>query len=318
MKVGIVGSGFVGATAAYAIVMRGVARELVLIDRDDKRARAEADDIRHASPFAHPVEVRSGDYSDLAGCKIVILTAGVGQKPGETRLELLGRNAEVFKEVVSRVVSVAPEAILVVATNPVDIMTHLTAKFTSEAGGDPGRVLGSGTTLDTARFRAVLGRTLGVDAQHIHAYVLGEHGDSEVFNWSAISIGGLPLTAFPKAECGVGTGNLDRAAIEDEVRGAAYRIIEGKKATYYGIGSALARIVEIISRDQRAILTVCAPPTKDDCILPGLEGVTLSLPRLVGGSGIITTLTPSLNSDELDSLRKSAGIISNAINSISF
>jgi L-lactate dehydrogenase len=316
MKVGIVGSGFVGATAAYAIVMRGVAREIVLVDLDEKRSRAEADDIRHAAPFAHPVEVRSGTYADLGGCGIVILTAGVGQKPGETRLELLGRNAEVFREVVSRVVSVAPQAILVVATNPVDIMTHLTARFTREAGGNPLHVLGSGTTLDTARFRAVLGRKLGVDAQHIHAYVLGEHGDSEVFNWSAVSIGGLPLASFPKAECGVGIKELDRAAIEDEVRGAAYRIIEGKKATYYGIGSALARIVEIISRDQRSILTVCAPPTKEDCVICGLEDVTLSLPRLVGGSGVIATLTPSLDSEEAESLRKSAGIIATAIHSI--
>jgi len=316
MKVGIVGSGFVGSTAAYAIVMRGVAREVILVDRDEKRAQAEAEDIRHAAPFAHPVEARSGDYADLSGCKIVILTAGVGQRPGETRLELLGRNAAVFKEVVGRVVSAAPEAVLVVATNPVDIMTHLTARFAAEAGIPAGRVLGSGTTLDTARFRAVLGRKLGVDSQHIHAYVLGEHGDSEVFNWSAVSVGGLPLASFPSEDCGSGTARLDRAAIEEEVRGAAYRIIEGKKATYYGIGSALARIVEIISKDQRSIMTVCSPPKDGDCVPAGLEGATISLPRLVGGSGVIATMAPSLDPAEAEALSLSAGIVKEAIDSI--
>jgi len=316
MKVGIVGSGFVGATAAYAIVMRGVAREVVLVDLDEKRARAEADDIRHAVPFAHPVEVRSGGYPDLAGCKIVILTAGVGQRPGETRLELLVRNAAIFKDVVASVVSAAPDAILVVATNPVDIMTHLTARFASLAGIGPGRVLGSGTTLDTARFRAVLGRRLGVDAQHVHAYVLGEHGDSEVFNWSAVSVGGLPLASFPSVDCGEGIDDAERAAIEDEVRGAAYRIIEGKKATYYGIGSALARIVETISRDQRTILTVTAPPRAEDCLPAGLEGATISLPRLVGGSGLIATMAPSLDDREAEALRASARVVMNAIDSI--
>jgi L-lactate dehydrogenase len=316
MKVGIVGSGFVGATAAYAIVMRGVAREVVLVDLDEKRARSEADDIRHAVPFAYPVEVRSGGYPDLAGCGIVILTAGVGQRPGETRLQLLGRNAAIFKEVVARVASAAPDSILVVATNPVDIMTHLTARFAASAGIGSGRVLGSGTTLDTARFRAVLGGRLGVDSQHVHAYVLGEHGDSEVFNWSAISVGGLPLASFPSVDCGSRIEARDKAAIEDEVRGAAYRIIEGKKATYYGIGSALARIVETISRDQRAILTVCAPPRADDCVPDGLGGATISLPRLVGGAGVLATMAPSLDEAEARALAASALVVMGAIDSI--
>jgi L-lactate dehydrogenase len=316
VKVGIVGSGFVGATAAYAIVMRGVAREVVLVDLDVKRSRAEAEDIRHAAPFAHPVEVRSGGYGDLAGCGIVILTAGVGQRPGETRLELLGRNAAIFEEVVARVAEAAPGAVLVVATNPVDIMTHLTARFAARSGIGPGRVLGSGTTLDTARFRAVLGGKLGVDAQHVHAYVLGEHGDSEVFNWSAVSVGGLPLASFPSVDCGSGIDGPDRAEIEDEVRGAAYRIIEGKKATYYGIGSALARIVETVSRDQRAILTVCAPPRDGDCVPDSLGGATISLPRLVGGAGILATMAPSLDAREAEALAASARVVMEAIDSL--
>src|SRR5256714_4326276 len=157
MKVGIVGSGFVGATAGYALVMRGVGREIVLVDKNAARAVAEADDIRHAVPFAHPLDVRAGDYPDLAGCRVVVLCAGVGQKPGETRLQLLQRNAGVFREVVPSVLKHAPEAVLVVASNPVDVMTHLAARFAADCGVPRGRVLGSGTTLDTARFRSLLG-----------------------------------------------------------------------------------------------------------------------------------------------------------------
>ena len=268
MKVGIVGSGFVGATAAYAIVMRGVAREVVLVDADERRAIAEADDIRHAVPFANPVEVRAGRYSDLGGSGVVILAAGVGQKPGETRLELLERNAAIFKVVVGEVVTSAPQAILLVASNPVDAMTYLAATYSGVAGLPPGKVLGSGTTLDTARFRSLLGRRLGVDSQHVHAYVLGEHGDSEVFNWSQVSVAGMSLADFTPADC----ARLDASAreeIEEDVRGAANRIILGKKATYYGIGSALARIVEAILHDQRSILTVCAPVVADPCATGG-------------------------------------------------
>ncbi|HEY3476223.1 MAG TPA: NAD(P)-binding protein, partial [Anaerolineales bacterium] len=177
MKTGIVGSGFVGATAAYALVMRGVGRRLVLVDQNRARAESEADDIRHAVPFAHPLEVTAGDYADLAGCKVVIVSAGVGQKPGETRLQLLERNAQVFKQVIPGILQHAPETILLIATNPVDVMTHLAARYAREYGVPSSRVIGSGTTLDTARLRSLIGRHLQVDSQHIHAYVLGEHGD---------------------------------------------------------------------------------------------------------------------------------------------
>src|SRR5262245_59272425 len=184
MKVGVVGSGLVGATAAYALVMQGVGREIVLVDLNAERAVAEADDIRHAVPFAHPLEVRAGGYEDLAGCRAVVLCAGVGQKPGETRLNLLRRNAAVFREVVPAVLAHAPEAVLVVASNPVDVMTHLAARYATRSGAPPGRVLGSGTTLDTARFRSLIGGHCGVDPHHVHGYVIGEHGDSEVLTWS--------------------------------------------------------------------------------------------------------------------------------------
>lgn len=311
MKVGIVGSGMVGATAAYAIVMQGVAREVVLVDVNKPRAQADADDILHAVPFAYPVEVTAGEYSDLSGCRIVILTAGVNQKPDETRLHLLGRNAAIFQQVVPSVLSFAPEAILLVATNPVDIMTHLTARYASQNGVPSSRVLGSGTTLDTARFRALLGRQLGIDPQHVHAYVLGEHGDSEVLNWSAVTVGGMPLETFCQVRH-TQVCDADWKLIDEQVRHAAYHIIAGKGATYYGISSALARIVEIILRDQRAILTVCTPVAD----AAGVKDITVSLPNLIGGSGALETIPPSLNEAEMVALHASAMIVKNAIDSL--
>src|SRR3954471_12751416 len=258
MKVGVVGTGFVGSTAAYALVMRGVGREIVLVDRNASRAAAEADDLRHAIPFAHPLDVRAGTYEDLDGCRVVVLCAGVGQKPGETRLQLLQRNAQVFREVVPAVLKQAPEAVLVVATNPVDVMTHVASRFARDCGVPVGRVLGSGTALDTARFRSLLGAHCGIDAHHVHAYVIGEHGDTEVLTWSLATVGGMPLAELARLR-GVDLSEPIRKDIDARVRGAAYSIISGKGATYYGIGSALARIVDAILHDQRTVMTVGAP-----------------------------------------------------------
>jgi L-lactate dehydrogenase len=312
MKVGIVGSGMVGATAAYAIMLQRVAREVVLVDINRARAQADADDILHAVPLAYPVDVRAGEYADLAGCRIVILSAGVNQKPGESRLQLLGRNAAIFRQVVPSVLATVPEALLLVATNPVDVMTHLTAQYAAESGVPFSRVIGSGTTLDTARFRALLGRQLGIDAQHVHAYVLGEHGDSEVLNWSAVTVGGMPLDLFCQVTHSTACTD-DWKVIDDQVRHAAYHIIAGKGATYYGIGSALAHIVEIILRDQRAILTVCTRVAE----AAGVKDITISLPNLLGGSGIIETLQPSLNDGETIALHDSAMILKNTITDLS-
>ncbi|HSL31893.1 MAG TPA: L-lactate dehydrogenase [Anaerolineales bacterium] len=311
MKTGIVGSGFVGATAAYALVMRGVGRRLVLVDQNRARADSEADDILHAVPFAHPLEVIAGDYSDLTGCKVVIVSAGVGQKPGETRLQLLERNAQVFKQVIPNILQNAPDAILLIATNPVDVMTHLAAHYAADFGVDSTRVIGSGTTLDTARLRALIGRHLNVDSQHIHAYVLGEHGDSEVIPWSLVTVGGIPLEEF----CTEGEVSIcpdDYAAIDEKVRRAAYHIIEGKGATYYGVGSAIARIVEVILQDERSILTVCTP-TKQ---VADVDNVTVSLPNLIGGEGIIKTFFPNMNESETAALRASAQVVRSVIDQL--
>ena len=311
MKVGIVGSGFVGATAGYALVMQGVGREIVLVDKNTARAEAEADDIRHAVPFAHPLDIRAGGYEDLAGCRVVVLCAGVGQKPGESRLQLLQRNARVFQEVVPAVLQQAPDAVLVVATNPVDVMTHVASRFARDCGVPAGRVLGSGTTLDTARFRSLLGGQCGVDPHHVHAYVIGEHGDSEVLTWSLATIGGMPLEAFARLR-GIDLSESVRNDVDGKVRGAAYTIITGKGATYYGIGSALARIVDVILHDQRSVMTVGTPTAN----VFGVRDVTVSLPRLVGGQGVLETFPLPLNEEETTQLRDSARVIRQALDEL--
>jgi len=311
MKVGIVGSGLVGSNAGYALVMQGVGRELVLVDKNAARAEAEADDIRHAVPFAHPLQVRSGEFKDLTGCRVILLCAGVGQKPGETRLQLLHRNAAVFREAVPQILTHAPETVLVVATNPVDVMTHLASKIAGESGVSAGRVLGSGTTLDTARFRSLLGAHCGVDPHHVHGYVIGEHGDSEVLTWSLATIAGMPLEAFAQLR-GVDLSERARREIDHKVRGAAYTIISGKGATYYGIGSALARIVDVILHDQRAVMTVGTPMAD----VLGVRNVTVSMPRLVGGRGVLETFPLPLNEEETTRLRDSARVIRQALDEL--
>jgi L-lactate dehydrogenase len=278
------------------------------MDIDHARAQAEANDIYHAVPFAHPLMVSAGDYPDLAGAQVVIIAAGVAQKSGETRLQLLQRNAEVFRQIVPSILQHAPEAILLVVTNPVDIMTHLAAHFAAEFGMAPSRVIGSGTTLDTARFRALLGRHFGVDPHHIHAYVIGEHGDSEVLVWSQAAIAGLSLNEFAKVQ-GTTLTQAQCLQIDENVRRAAYQIIVGKGATYYGIGSAVARIVNVLLHDQRAILTICARITG----VPDCDGLTLALPHLVGGEGALGTIPLRLDAREREQLRHSAGILREAI-----
>lgn len=312
MKVGIVGSGNVGAGAANALVLRGVAREIVMVDINTKRAQAEAEDILHAVPFSsHAVVVRQGEYDDLAGCQVVIITAGVAQRPGETRLELLGRNAAIFRGMIPQIVAQAPDAVLLVATNPVDIMTHLTAHYATPFGVARERVIGSGTTLDTARFRSILGLYLDVDPEHVHAYVVGEHGDSEVLAWSMVTVGSVPLDDYASAR-GIELSDAIRQEVDDGVRHAAYRIIEGKGSTYYGIGAALARITQAVLRDQRSLLTVSVPVAE----LEDVRDITLALPCIVGGQGLIATLPAPLNDQEEADLVASARTLRRALDDL--
>ena len=301
MKIGIVGSGFVGSTAAYAMVLQGVGSEFVLVDINRKLADAHAQDILHATPFAHPARVAAGDYEDLKGADIVVIAAGVAQKPGETRLQLLERNAQVFADVVPKVCQNAPNAILLIATNPVDVMTQVATRL---SGLPPERVIGSGTVLDTARFRALLGDYLGVSPQSVHAYVLGEHGDSEVLIWSEARVGGVSVFDFAKQINRPITEEVQKQ-IDDGVRLAAYRIIEGKGATYFGIGAGLARLARAILSDERAMLTVSILTEE----VEGVAEVALSLPRIVGRQGVVTTLPVKLSEDERRALRKSAEIL---------
>ena len=255
--------------------------------------------------------VRAGDYADLAGSKVVVIAGGVAQKPGETRLQLLQRNADVFQQIVPSILRHAPGAVLLVVTNPVDIMTHLAARFAADFGVPHTRVIGSGTTLDTARFRTLLGRHFGVDSHHVHSYVIGEHGDSEVLVWSQATIAGLSLDEFAKVH-GKPLTTTDRAQVDEQVRRAAYHIIAGKGATYYGIGSAVARIVDVLLHDQRAILSICCRIAG----VPDCDGVTLALPHLVGGDGALATIPLSLDPAEREGLSRSAAVLREAIASL--
>jgi len=301
----------VGSASAFAMVMRGVGREIVLVDVNPARAQAEANDIFHAVPFASPMTIRAGSYADLEDACVVVIAGGAAQKPGETRLQLLRRNADVFGQIVPAVVRAAPDALLLIVTNPVDIMTHVAAALVARCGGRASRVLGSGTSLDTARFRALLGRHFDVDPQYVHGYVVGEHGDSEVLAWSQATIAGLGLDAFAAVH-GTPLTPQHRQSIDDNVRQAAYQIIAGKGASYYGIGSAVSRIVDVVVHDQRAILTVCARVSGvADC-----DGVTLSLPHLIGGDGVLATIPLALDDAERDGLRRSAGILRGAVASL--
>ncbi|WP_270725421.1 L-lactate dehydrogenase [Shimia sp. Alg240-R146] len=308
MKIGIVGAGQVGASAAYAIALLGKAREIVLIDLDPAMAAAQAEDISHAMPFAATTEVRAGGYSDLTGAEVVIIAAGVSQKTGETRLDLLARNAAVFRIVTDQVLTHAPDAILLIASNPVDIMTGITLRLT---GLPAHRVIGSGTILDTARFRVLLGQHLDIDPRSIHAYVLGEHGDSEVLSWSSAQVGARDLLSFAR-ETGRPITDTVRAAIDEGVRRAAYRIIEGKGATFYGIGAGLARLVAAIEGDENSVHSVSIMTPE----MEGVKDVPLSLPRVVGKGGVITDVAPEISAEEHAALAASAKLLKDTLEAV--
>jgi len=301
VKVGIIGCGLVGSTAAYAMAIRGVVSEILLIDLNPKLAQAHAEDILHATPFAETVRIVAGDYPQLKGADLIVLTCGVAQREGETRLQLFERNVQVFQKVVPQVLKYTSQPILLIASNPVDVMTQVVTRISDLP---PERVIGSGTILDTARFRALLGEHLGVAPASVHAYVLGEHGDSEVMVWSSAKVGGVPVMDLGK-QLGQPLTEEARSRIDEGVRRAAYRIIEGKGATYHGIGAGIAQRVQIIRDDERRVLTLSSLTSN----IEGLKGISLSLPRLVGVKGIICELQPVLSDDEHQALSRSAEIL---------
>ena len=305
MKIGIIGTGMVGSAAAFAMAIRGIGSHLVLVDHNSKLAAAQAQDIAHAVPFGSPIRISHGSYEDLAGAAIVVLTAGVNQKPGETRLQLLDRNVAVFEDIITRLNAVTTDAILLIATNPVDIMTYVAQKLSGLA---PERVIGSGTILDTARFRSLLGDHLGLAPQSVHAYVMGEHGDSEVLVWSNAIAGSVPVADYAD-QIGKPLDKASRDRIDNDVRRAAYKIIEGKGSTYYGIGAGVARICRAIIEDEHAILSVSMVTPE----IAGITDVPLSLPRVIGRDGILETIPLRLDQAEAAALKKSATIIRDAL-----
>lgn len=310
MKIGIVGTGMVGSAAAYAMALLGVGTDIVLVDANHALALAQAQDIAHATPFATTVAIRAGNYHDLAGAAVAIIAAGVNQKPGEDRLALLERNVEVFRTVIGGVMQAAPEAILLIATNPVDIMTYAARQI---SGLPPERVIGSGTILDTARLRSLLGDHLDIAPSSVHAYVLGEHGDSEVAVWSSAMAGSVPIISFAR-QIGRPLDAALRAEIAEKVRSAAYTIIDGKGATWYGIGAGLARVTRSIIDDERALFSVSQVSAE----VEGVRDVALSLPRIVGREGIIATLMPDLDEAERAALKRSAEVISGFSSKLEF
>lgn len=300
-RVVIIGAGFVGSTFAYSLMINGVVSEIVMIDVNQERLEGEVMDLNHGISFVRPVLVRAGSFADCAAADIIVITAGASQKPGETRIDLLARNAAIFKNIIEQIKAVGSHAILLIATNPVDIMTYITHQL---SGFPSHRVIGSGTVLDTARFRYLLSNHCHIDASNVHAYIIGEHGDTEVPVWSLANIAGLRFSDYCPV-CGEKDCPLPKEAIFAEVKNAAYRIIKGKGATYYAIGLALTEIVESILRDEYSVLTVSSLLEGEY----GLEGICLSLPSIVSRTGIVKKVLLSLSSEEEEAFRQSGKIL---------
>src|SRR5438270_5403508 len=307
-RVAVVGVGNVGATFAYALLLSGLASEIVLIDANRAKAEGEAMDLNHTVPFAHPTRVWAGDYADCGGASVVVLAAGAGQKPGETRLDLVHKNAAIWREIIPRIVEKKRSAILLIATNPVDVLTYVAWKLSKL----PERqVIGSGTILDTARFRYLLSQHFGVDTRSVHAFIIGEHGDSEVPVWSLANIAGMRLDQFASAH----GQSCDPQVMDDifhQTRDAAYRIIERKGATYYAVAAGLMRITQAILRNQNTVLSVSS--LIDNYY--GINNVCLSLPTVVNRGGIEKVLRVELSEKEISSLQHSAGVLQQTISKL--
>ncbi len=300
-RIAVVGAGFVGATFAYTLLLSGLAPEIVLIDVNRQRAEGEAMDLVHSVPFAPAARIWAGDYADCAGAALTVITAGAAQRPGETRLELSKRNAAIFRQIVPAVAQGNPGGIIVVATNPVDVLTYETWRLSELP---PERVIGSGTILDTARFRYLLSEHFGVDPRSVHAYIIGEHGDSEVPVWSLANVAGMRLGDFASTQ-GIPCGPEQMQEIFRLTRDAAYQIIERKGATYYAVAAGLMRIVEAILRNQATVLSVST--LVEDYY--GIRDICLSLPTVITRAGVERVLRLELSSEEQQALRHSAEVL---------
>ena len=300
-KVAIIGCGFVGSASAFALMQSGLFSEMVLLDVDQKKAEGEAMDISHGEAYARPMKIYAGTYDDITDAAIIIITAGANQKPGETRLDLVQKNVGIFKTIIPQIAKRNYQGILLVVANPVDVLTYAALKL---SGLPENRVIGSGTVLDTARFREILGEHLGVDSRSVHAFIVGEHGDSEIAVWSTANVAGVPINKFCELR---GHFNHQEAMqrIADDVKNAAYEIIERKKATYYGIAMAVKRICESIVRDEKSVL----PVSNRMHGAFGIENITLSMPAVVGKNGVEVQMPITLSAAEEAALKKSAAIL---------
>jgi L-lactate dehydrogenase len=300
-KCAIVGCGFVGSAIAYTYAQSGLFSEMALVDINRKKAEGEALDVAQGLPFLSPMKIYAGEYSDVKDAALIVIAAGANQKVGETRLELLSRNIKIFDTIIEEIIKYNSEAILLVVTNPVDILTYYTLKA---SGFPPNRVIGSGTVLDTARLKQMIGKELLVDSRNIHAFILGEHGDSELPVWSSANVSGIDLRDF-YAICGHSYNAEDLNSMFEEVRDSAYKIIEGKGATYYAIAQAVMRITESIVRDEDSVLPVSAYLTGQY----GINDVCLGVPSIVGKEGIRKILEIPLNREERKRLCESASVL---------
>lgn len=297
-KAAIIGCGFVGTSIAFSLVQKGIFSELVLIDANEKKAEGEAMDLSHGLPFTKPMEIKAGGYEDIADCAMIIITAGANQKPGETRLDLVHKNVEIYKSIIPKIVEKNQEATLLIVSNPVDIMTYVALKL---SGYPSHKVIGSGTVLDTARLKYLLSRHLDVDSRSIHAFIIGEHGDSELAVWSAANVSGTPLNHFCELR-----GYFDHMESMDRiyqsVRDSAYEIIEKKGATYYGVAMAVCRIAESVIRNEHSIMPISVYLDG----LYGLHDICLSIPTVVGQEGAEKVLDIPLDLMEMGKLVYSA------------
>lgn len=308
-KIAIVGAGNVGSTFAFSLIMSGVTREIVLIDRNQQRAEGECLDLSHGASFVHPVNICSGGYGGCKGADIVVITAGAKQKPGQTRIDLVHTNVEIFKDIIPKIVKYAKDAILLVVSNPMDILTYITLKV---SGLPPNKVLGSGTVLDSSRLRYLISEHCRVDPRNVHAYIIGEHGDSELPVWSHANIGGMLFAKY----CPTCDSRCDYkkvlGKIFEEVKNSAYTIIEAKGATYYAIALALVRIVEAILRDENSVLPVSTLINN----YYGINNACLSIPSIINRNGVQKFLRLELSQTEREQLRHSAKILKDIIKKV--
>lgn len=307
-KVAMIGCGFVGATAAFSLMQSGLFSEMVLIDADRDRAEGEAMDISHGLPFARPMKIHAGGYDDIVDASIIVITAGAAQKPEETRLDLVHKNVGIFNSIIPEISKRNCRGILLIVSNPVDILTYAALKI---SGFPANRVIGSGTVLDTARLKYKLGEHLSVDSRSIHAFIVGEHGDSELAVWSSANVSGVPLNQFCEMR-GHFRHEENAEQIYEEVKNCAYEIIAKKKATYFGVAMAVRRICEAIIRNERSILPVSTLMRGDY----GLEDVILSMPAIVGAEGVEKLIPISLDKDEIEKLQESAATLKSVIKEV--